>query len=103
MGTRYYISSHPSTDGTHVIHREGCPFLSGNGRHILLGDYSTVQAAVDAGKSYYEETGICIFCLKRQFYLDKSIMWVSAPEVVEHHSEIKRDDSPENFLFCCIS
>ncbi|HOX75889.1 MAG TPA: hypothetical protein PKX27_12780 [Bacteroidales bacterium] len=64
MREKYFISSRPRTDGTYLIHKEGCPFLPGCDRQIFLGAYKSVKGALEEGQKYYKTASACRFCLK---------------------------------------
>jgi len=67
MGEKYFISTKPRTDGAYSIHREGCPFIPGRGKHIFLGTFKSVKSAFDEGQKYFKAAGICRFCLKEHY------------------------------------
>ena len=64
MGDKYFINTKPRTDGTYSIHKEGCPFLPGRGKHIFLGKFQSVKSAFGEGQKYFKAAVICRFCIK---------------------------------------
>ena len=66
MEKKYFISMKPLINGTYSIHKEGCPFLPGQEKHIYLGTFQSVKSAIDEGQKYSEAAGICRFCLMEQ-------------------------------------
>jgi len=51
-------------DGSHTVHRHGCPLLPESGRRILLGVFQLPQEAVKEGRRYFRRPGRCPFCSK---------------------------------------
>jgi hypothetical protein len=104
MGVKYYISTTPRTNGSHTVHKDGCPFLPGRGKQIFLGNYQSVKNAVAEGRKYFKNTGCCIFCMKEQS-LEEGIRILAGSIHMSclKSSEILNDSSPENVLFCCTN
>lgn len=67
MGEKYFICTKPRTDGMYSIHREGCPFLPGRGKHIFLGTFQSGRSAYEEGQKYFKAAVICRFCLKEHY------------------------------------
>jgi len=61
---KYYLNKWARADGSHIVHKEGCPFLSGRDRQIFLGSFEFYQSAMEEGRLYFELTAACIYCLK---------------------------------------
>jgi len=101
MRSRYFISTRPRADGSHTVHRDGCPFISGEERQLFLGNYDTLQGALDEGKKYYKVTGICVFCLKDQCRIKGLIRNGSSLSASVLYSNGGNDNVPENMLIFC--
>ena len=101
MGNRYFISTRPRADGSHTVHREGCPFIPGEEQHLFLGNYDTLEGAVNEGNKYYKITGICVFCLKDHCHIKRLILSGRRFTVSVIYAHRGIDNAPENMLVCC--
>ncbi|HBE41872.1 MAG TPA: hypothetical protein DDW27_11835 [Bacteroidales bacterium] len=104
MAADYYINRRPVADGKHLIHREGCPFLQNRKEEILLGNFDSVNCALEEGRKYYRMTSKCIFCNKAKSYAERiqifsrslNITFLFPPEVPD-------GTSPVNILLHCTN
>jgi hypothetical protein len=60
---KYYINTHPLSDGRYVIHEEGCPLLSDAGRRRFLGMFGNRQEALAEAAGFSGIACMCRFCL----------------------------------------
>lgn len=102
MAEKYYISTKPRADGTYSIHKEGCPFIPGRGKHIFLGTYQSVKSAFDEGQKYFKAAGICRYCLKEHC---PEMSFRKFPGTIRisgfGSSVIPNDSEPVSALMCC--
>jgi hypothetical protein len=64
MDTKYYVAVRPLTSGQHGVHKEGCPFISGDEKVVYLGKFNSGKDAEEAGSVYFEKAKCCAFCSK---------------------------------------
>ena len=62
--TKYFIGTRPLTDGSHIVHKVGCPLLPEPGRRILLGVFQSPCNALNESRRYFSKPHSCPFCLK---------------------------------------
>ena len=64
MRMKFYISTRPQTNGSHTIHKDGCPLLPEPGERIFLGVFHLQRDATEEGRKYFSRIYSCPFCLK---------------------------------------
>jgi hypothetical protein len=72
-GRKYYIATRPQTNGMHLIHTGGCPFMPEENKRIYLGTFLSGADASREGYRYYSASYPCRFCQKKKFKNEGSI------------------------------
>ena len=103
MGGKYFISTRPWKNGSHIVHREGCPFLPEQGKRIFLGIFQSLESAIKEGQKCFKMPGRCVFCaeghdpgnmIHKLHKIDDDFFLISSEQL---------KDSPESVLLCCIN
>lgn len=63
MPDRYFIEIRTHFDGTHPVHRKGCPLMPTLRKCKLLGVFKNGNAAVPEGLKYFHSVKACLFCI----------------------------------------
>ncbi|NLA48039.1 MAG: hypothetical protein GX876_01110 [Bacteroidales bacterium] len=66
MAAKYLIKCRPRVSGSHTVHRDGCPFLTGSTDQKYLGCFEYPEKALEEGRRYYKTVDCCVFCMKEQ-------------------------------------
>jgi len=84
------------------IHRAGCPFLSGRGKHIFPGTFQSGKSAFEEGQKYFKAAVICRFCLK-EHYQEKGFIIIPGTIRMSGFgsSGILNDSEHLSALVCC--
>jgi hypothetical protein len=103
MTDKYFISTSPRIDGSHTVHRQGCPFLPEPGRRILLGVFQSPRDAIKEGRRYFRRPGPCPYCskvhneMKRRAFIVRQV----SPDLI---SSARMKKAPwVNLMFCSLS
>jgi len=65
MSANFFISLRPRINGSHLVHKEGCPLLPDTHTRICLGMFESPEDALNEGKKFFERSDICPFCCKK--------------------------------------
>jgi hypothetical protein len=103
VGIKYLIKCRPRAGGSHTVHREGCPFLAGNGNEKYLGCFEYPGKALEEGRKYYERADFCVFCMKEKCGGENLKNTVPDPLKQVPASACITDSGPGNILICCIN
>jgi hypothetical protein len=103
MPAKYFICTRSRLDGSHTIHREGCPLLPEDGKRILLGTFKTVAGALGEAARHFRKPDNCPFCLKEHNEMKGKAftLRLADPDLISSTRKIK---TPwVNLMFCSLS
>jgi len=103
MTEKYFISTNPRISGIHIVHKQGCPFLSEPGKRIPLGVFRSSRDAVKEGRNYFRRADNCPFCSKE--YNDLTRRTFSVRQVNQDLiSSARMKKAPwMDLMFCSLS
>jgi hypothetical protein len=102
MTEEYFISTSPRINGSHTVHRQGCPFLPEPEKRILLGVFGSSQEAAKKGSGYFKSPVGCPFCLKEYNEVKKSA-FIEGAINQDFISSSRLKATWDSLLFCSVS
>jgi hypothetical protein len=100
---KYYVAVRPQTNDHHSVHRQGCPFLSGNEKMIYLGKFSLGRDAIKASRFHFKKTECCLFCSReiKIFNNEQPAFDLINGDIIA--KELQRPVSFHQSLLCCVN
>lgn len=102
MTEEYFISTSPRINGSHTVHRQGCPFLPEPEKRILLGVFGSSQEAAKKGSGYFKSPVGCPFCLK-EYNEVKKPAFIEGATNQDFISSSRLKATWDSLLFCSVS
>jgi hypothetical protein len=103
MTEKYFISTRPSINGYHCVHKQGCPFLSEPQRSFLIGVFESSTEAVMEGRRYFRTADCCPFCLKESIDMKRKTFNITQVDPDLISSAGLKKATLESLIFCSIS
>jgi hypothetical protein len=63
LSDRYFVEIRTHFDGTHPVHKKGCPLMPSLRKCKLLGIFNDGNYAVPEGLKYFHSVKACLFCI----------------------------------------
>jgi len=103
MAVKYFICNSSQTDGSHTVHKDGCPFLPEPGKRISMGIFKSADSALKEGRRYFSKPVRCLFCGKETYTEDRrpafTDVYIGADLISFSQLEINR----ESVMFCSVN
>jgi hypothetical protein len=103
MPAKYFICKRSRLDGSHTIHREGCPLLPEDGKRIFLGTFKTLPEAMSKAASHFRKPDSCPFCLKEHNEMKGKVFTLRMSDTDLISSTLRIKTPSVNLMFCSLS
>ena len=103
MAAKYLIKCRPRVSGSHTVHREGCPFLTGSADEKCLGCFEYPEKALEEGRRHYKTADCCVFCMKKQSGIRNFTVSVFDQLRPDSASACMEDTNSGNIQICGIN
>ncbi|MCJ7447183.1 MAG: hypothetical protein MUO72_05805 [Bacteroidales bacterium] len=103
MAAKYFICTRSQTDGSHTVHKEGCPFLPEPGKRISMGIFKSPHNALDEGNRYFSKPASCLFCEKEHHTESKRPVFSEDYVDTDYISSSQLKVSRESAMFCSVN